>query len=74
MVLADPKLTQAEADFLASIPDLFKSSRDEFDAAAAIIEKSLERRGWIVRCRLSRPHITNAQGIEARMAWCNALP
>ena len=46
MVLADPKLTQAEADFLASIPDLFKSSRDEFDAAAAIIEKSLERRGW----------------------------
>ena len=44
--LADPNLTQAEADFLESIPDLFKSSRDEFEAAAAIIEKLLERRGW----------------------------
>ena len=42
-VLAD---TQAEADFLESIPDLFKSSPDEFEAAAAIIERSLERRGW----------------------------
>ncbi len=37
---------RAEADFLESIPDLFKSSQTEFEAAAAIIEKSLERRGW----------------------------
>ena len=34
--LADPKLTEAEAAFLECIPDLFKTTREEFEAATAM--------------------------------------
>ena len=53
MVLADPKLTQAETDFLESVPDLFKASPDEFDISR------LRGAVGIVRCRLSRRPITD---------------
>ena len=46
-VLADPKLTQAEAEFLETVPDLFKTTEDDFLIATEIVEKSLIRRGWI---------------------------
>jgi hypothetical protein len=41
-VLADPKLTQAEAEFLETVPDLFKTT-DEFLMATEIVERSLIR-------------------------------
>jgi hypothetical protein len=44
-VLADPKLTQAEAEFLETVPDLFKTTEDDFLIATEIVEKSLIRRG-----------------------------
>ena len=37
--------TKAEAEFLESVPDLFKASRDEFEIGVAIVERSLIRRG-----------------------------
>lgn len=40
-VLADPKLSQDEREFLESCPDLFKMSREDFETAAQIIEGSL---------------------------------
>ena len=54
-VLADPKLTEAEAEFLETVPDLFKTTRDEFLMATEIVEKSLIRRGWIQPMRIRPP-------------------
>ena len=44
-VLADPKLTQVEAEFLETVPDVFKATEDDFLIATEIVEKSLIRRG-----------------------------
>ena len=38
-VLADPALTKAEAEFLESIKDRLKASRNEFEIGAAIVER-----------------------------------
>ena len=53
--LADPNLTQAEAEFLRSVPDLFKASLEDFEICARIIERSLERRGWNRPLRILPP-------------------
>ena len=39
-----PKLTEAEAEFLETVPDLFKTTEDEFFMATEIVERSLIRR------------------------------
>ncbi len=39
-VLADPALTKADAEFLESIKDRLKASRNEFEIGAAIVERS----------------------------------
>ena len=44
-ILADPKLTDAEAKFLETVPDVFKTTDDEFLKATEIVERSLLRRG-----------------------------
>ena len=54
-VLADPELTKAEAEFLESVPDLFRASRDEFEIGIAILERSLDRRGWAYPFQIRRP-------------------
>ena len=43
--LADPNLTQVEAEFLETVPDLFKATEDDFLIATEIVERSLLRRG-----------------------------
>ena len=43
--LADPNLTQFEAEFLETVPDLFKATEDDFLIATEIVERSLLRRG-----------------------------
>jgi hypothetical protein len=54
-VLADPKLTQAEAEFLETVPALFKTTEDEFFMATEIVERSLIRRGWVQPTRILPP-------------------
>ena len=54
-VLADPKLTQAEAEFLETVPDLFKATDDDFLIATEIVEKSLIRRGWVQTMTIRPP-------------------
>jgi hypothetical protein len=44
-ILADPKLTEAEAEFLETVPDVFKATEDDFLIASEIVERSLLRRG-----------------------------
>ncbi len=54
-VLADPELTKEEAEFLESIPDLFKASRDEFEIGAEIVERSLKRQCGAYAFHIRRP-------------------
>ncbi len=54
-VLADPELTEEEAAFLESIPDLFKAGPEDFQIGAAIVERSLMRQGWAYPCQIRRP-------------------
>ena len=44
-ILADPNLTQVEAELLETVPDVFKATEDDFLIATEIVEKSLIRRG-----------------------------
>jgi hypothetical protein len=44
-ILADPKLTEAEAEVLETVPDVFKATEDDFLIASEIVERSLLRRG-----------------------------
>ena len=39
------KRTNAEAEFLETVPDVFKATEDEFLMATEIVERSLLRRG-----------------------------
>ena len=39
-VMADPKLTEAEAEFLETVPDVFKATEDDFLIASEIVERS----------------------------------
>jgi hypothetical protein len=53
--LADPNLTQVEAEFLETVPDLFKATDDDFLIATEIVEKSLIRRGWVQTMTIRPP-------------------
>jgi hypothetical protein len=53
--LADPNLTQVEAEFLETVPDLFKATEDDFLIATEIVEKSLIRRGWVQTMTIRPP-------------------
>ena len=53
--LADPNLTQVEAEFLETVPDLFKTTEYEFLMATEIVERSLMRRGWNYPFEIRRP-------------------
>ena len=54
-VLADPKLTETEAQILSDMPDLFKGTKEEFLVATEIVEQSLIRRGCIQPMRFPPP-------------------
>jgi hypothetical protein len=54
-ILADPKLTDAEAEFLETVPDVFKATEDEFLMATEIVERSLLRRGRAQPMRIRPP-------------------
>ena len=55
MVMSDPHITECEADFLATIPDLHKSSAEDFEIAAEIVERWLHRCGWSQPFGIKRP-------------------
>ena len=54
-ILADPNLTQVEAEFLETVPDVFKATEDDFLIATEIVERSLLRRGRAQPMRIWPP-------------------
>ena len=62
-ILADPKLTEAEAEFLETVPDVFKATEDDFLIASEIVERSLLRRGRGQPMMIRPPTITDRESV-----------